>query len=241
MIELGGKTLLARAVDTLRTVQLPGADSDPAIVTVIGQRALLEGADRAITDSYPGCGPLGGIEAALNDLNRTLTTEWALFLPVDMPFLPAGLIDALLGEWLGAGRQGAMACHVVVGNRPQPLVSLIHRLLHPYISDALRAGQFRVTPVLQSACNSMASLHGGAVLSSGQRLWQTVFNGDQDWPIRQVWDLSEPQRRSRQPLVCEHQYARGSSRGGDFFEQSGFDHPVNGVSFTYRALYRWRE
>ena len=39
---------------------------------MLGDRAALEGADRAIADLHPGCGPLGGMETALRDLGLSL-------------------------------------------------------------------------------------------------------------------------------------------------------------------------
>jgi len=201
MIVLGGKTLLALAVETLksalRSVRSPGSGEDAVPVTVIGQRTLLEGADRAIPDDYPGCGPLGGMEAALGDLERPRVADWALFLPVDMPFLPATLIAALLREWIAAGDKGARVCHVVVDGRAQPLVSLVHRELRPFLAEALQAGEFRVTPVLQSACGALASIVTGALPSSRPVLWQTEFMTGRSCPIDGAWSPTEMQWRSR--------------------------------------------
>jgi molybdopterin-guanine dinucleotide biosynthesis protein A len=198
-IVLGGKTLLARAVETLRQVvsSIPGVPGERTQVTVIGQRTLLEGADRSIPDNYPGCGPVGGMEAALGDLEVSRAADWALFLPVDMPFLPAEFLAALVEEWMAAAKGGARVCHMVVDGRAQPLVSLIHREIHPFLVQALQAGEFRVTPVLQSACKTLASINAGAVLSSRSLVWQTAFTGEHLCPIDRVWSPDGVQWRSR--------------------------------------------
>jgi len=157
MLTLGGRTLLGRAVDTLRSVPALKDGAGKVTVTVAGERTELEGADRSIVDRYPGCGPLGGIEASLRDLKENGSAEFALFLPVDMPFLPAGLIDALVQEWSGAAGDGATVCCPVVDGRPQPLVSLVHKSVHPFAAAAITAGQLKVTPVWQSATQVLAS------------------------------------------------------------------------------------
>ncbi len=99
MLQLAGKTLLARAVEIARTVATE--------VVLLGDRQDLQGADRAIPDLHPGCGPVGGMETALRDLasrpSDSQKAERACFLPVDMPFLPAGLYAALMRDWLAEG------------------------------------------------------------------------------------------------------------------------------------------
>src|ERR1700719_2326558 len=135
MLTLGGRTLLARAVQTLR-----GVASE---VVVLGERRALEGADRAIADLHPGCGPLGGIEAALRDLGSRPGAEWACFLPVDIPFLPAGLYAAMLRYWLAAAASGARIGYVRVDGVAQPLVSLIHGSALPYFELALEKGRLK--------------------------------------------------------------------------------------------------
>ena len=157
MLLLAGRTLLGRAVDTLKAVTLLKDIGEEIAVTVVGERSELEGADRVIVDRFPGCGPLGGIEAALSDLKENGDAEWAFFLPVDMPFLFAGLADALLQEWIEASRRGVRICYVVADERAQPLVSMLHRSVHKYVLEALTAGQLKVTPVLQSIADVMAS------------------------------------------------------------------------------------
>ena len=157
--------MLRRAVDTLRRV--PGLQclAGRLIVTVVGERVELEGADRMIVDRYPGCGPLGGMEAALRDLEGSEDAEWAFFMPVDMPFVSPVLIDWLLQEWGMAAAAGARICHVVVDERPLPLLCLVHRSVYPYMVEALTAGQFKVTRVLQAAGESMALLGNNQLAS----------------------------------------------------------------------------
>jgi molybdopterin-guanine dinucleotide biosynthesis protein A len=162
MLELERKTLLARAVEMLRSV--PTLGGQQIQVTILGEREALEGADRAIVDRYPSCGPLGGIEAALNDLRQGDKAEWAFFIPVDMPLLASGLIDHLLTEWIAAiesecrPEPPVTTCFTVVEGRPQPLVSLVHRSMHSAMRNALEEGHYKVVPVLQSGRAHCTSL-----------------------------------------------------------------------------------
>lgn len=198
MLQLGGKTLLARAVETLKSVPaLRTGDCEP-LVTIVGDRTLLEGADRAIVDRYPGCGPLGGMEAALNDLLRTGGDRFAFFIPVDMPFLATQLIQSLLEEWMEASQRGARVCYAVVDGVPQPLVSLLHSSLHPGLVTALANRQFKVTAVLETACNELASSDAADIRSGHCAVWKTVFTkngpsaarldrGTGDDRVRDLW------------------------------------------------------
>ena len=156
-----GETFLARAVHTLRTV----ADE----VVLVGDRPHLEGADRAIPDLHPNCGPLGGIEAALQNL-AAHHAEWACFLPVDMPLLPPTLYAALITHGLAQAPNGLRIGLVQVDDTPQPLVSVIHISTLPYIADALSRGWHKVTPVLQAAAKSFPPQTSPAVASGSNAL-----------------------------------------------------------------------
>src|SRR5215475_7604470 len=90
----GGRPLIEHAVGLLRAAGL-----DPHIVGV--RPDLVEYAP-VIEDLHPGCGPLGGIEAAL----VSSSSEWNVFLPVDLPFLPVVFLSYLIKR---SGITGASA------------------------------------------------------------------------------------------------------------------------------------
>lgn len=223
MLRLGGKTLLARAVETLKGVRSMDTLGEEAKVTVIGDRTLLEGADRAIPDRYVGCGPLGGLEAALGDLEDTDAAAWAMFLPVDMPFLSAGLLNALLRDWIAATERGARVCSLTVDDRPQPLVSLIHRSLRPWLLKALDDGRFKVTPVLQSACEALASTDAGAVRSLELILHTTAFFKEQSSEVDLDWVPTEAQRLSRHLWFSNLNTQEDFQVAETFLDESGSD------------------
>lgn len=142
-MRLGGVTLLEEAVGKLRRLC--------AEVVVIGGPAH-GGADRLVADRHPGCGPIGGLEAALADSGG----EWAMFLPVDMPLLPAGLVGALGAAWQRGMPNGLRVGMAVAGGVTQPLVSIVHRKALAAIQAAIGAGRYKVRPVLEEAASSLA-------------------------------------------------------------------------------------
>lgn len=146
-MRLGDATLLEVAVRKLRRVC--------GEVVVIGSGPD-GGADRVVADRHLGCGPMGGIEAALGDVRG----EWAMFLPVDMPLLPAGLVEALGSAWSMAVASGVRATMAVADGVPQPLVSLLHRGALATVEAAIAQGQYKVRPVLEEVAGLVAAAQG---------------------------------------------------------------------------------
>jgi molybdenum cofactor guanylyltransferase len=134
LLELGGRSMLKIALDKLRALPLAipprvaGARSDAG----------------AIADLHPGCGPLGGIEAALAASSRSLN----VFLPIDMPLLPAKFMVWMLRR---AQITGAMLTLPRINARPQPLCAVYHRELLGPITRSLLAGDYKVMRVVCSA------------------------------------------------------------------------------------------
>lgn len=131
-----GKPLIAHAVETLRALHL-----DPRIC---GSRFDLAGFAPIIPDRIPGCGPLGGIEAALSITNSELN----IFVPVDQPDLPRSFLRWMMAR---AERSGAAATIPYSGGRPQPLCAVYHRALAGGLRAALEAGQYKVMAAIESA------------------------------------------------------------------------------------------
>lgn len=200
-MQLGGATLLETAVRKLRQVC--------AEVVVIGGGPD-GGADRVVADRHPGCGPIGGMEAALSDIRG----DWAMFLPVDMPLLPGGLVEALGSAWSMAVASGARATMTVVDGAPQPLISLVHRGALATVEAAVARGQYKVRPVLEEAAGQVAAAQGipvsGALcrteirMEAGERSGpgmvrvghETVWRPSAaEWRLRHLWfsNLNTPE------------------------------------------------
>jgi len=85
LLEVGGRTLLARQLEALRplfaTVLLVAPDPSPFASYGV----------RAIADRFPGKGAPGGVHAALAQAD----TPWVFCLACDMPFVRAEAIELL--------------------------------------------------------------------------------------------------------------------------------------------------
>src|SRR5579864_1358477 len=74
-LEFEGRTLLARVLEVARSVTPE--------VHIVGDASKFSAFAPVVEDVFSGCGPLGGIHAAL----RSSTTDCNLALAVDLPFV----------------------------------------------------------------------------------------------------------------------------------------------------------
>jgi molybdenum cofactor guanylyltransferase len=144
LLPLAGRSLLEIALDKLRVLPLAAA---PRIVAV---RSDLSSHAAVIADLQPGCGPLSGIEAALAASTQPLN----LFLPVDLPLLPAHFLLWMLER---AGITSAVMTVPRINGWPQPLCAVYHRDLLGPITASLGAGDFKVMPVMMAAARGHSS------------------------------------------------------------------------------------
>lgn len=135
--EIGGRTLLARAVERL------APQCDELIVNANGDPARFAGLGLpVVADTVEGfAGPLAGILAALEwALANRPGAEWLVSIPTDSPFLPRDLVDLLhrarmeAGVPLACARSGEQT-HPVVGLWP---VSLAADLRHALVVEDMR-------------------------------------------------------------------------------------------------------
>ena len=145
LLRLGGRTLLDLALEKLRALPLATAPR------VAGARPEPASHGAMIADLHPGCGPLSGIEAALDASSQPLN----VFVPVDMPLLPAQFLLWMLER---AEITGALATVPRINGWPQPLCAVFRRELLSPITTALTAGDHKVMPVIHAACQSRLSL-----------------------------------------------------------------------------------
>lgn len=146
LLELAGKPLVLRAVEKLRRVC--------AEVSILSNRAELEAYAPLVRDLHEGCGPLGGIEAAL----AHSTKAWNLLMAVDMPFLPVGFLDAWVRDVIE--KEWARVALFTVDGRPQPALCLVHREVAPFVDGAIERGEFKLLPVLMEAAKQLAGRYG---------------------------------------------------------------------------------
>lgn len=124
VIEVGGQSLLSRAVATVRRA---GASE----VFISGRKGgnYAEVDCPVLFDAKPGCGPLGGIESALSVMSSPLL----LVLAVDLPRMTATFLRRLISR-----------CDANTGVVPkwrgelEPLAALYPKRCHALVLEALR-------------------------------------------------------------------------------------------------------
>jgi molybdopterin-guanine dinucleotide biosynthesis protein A len=141
LLELRGRPLVELAVERLRGVC--------AEVKILGGNRELARYARLVEDLHPGCGPMGGMEAALTDSGF----DWNLILPVDMPLLTT----EFLREWAVevVGRSGVCAGLFAVGGRVQPLPAMVRREVGEFLSGAMERGEYKLLPALEGAARAL--------------------------------------------------------------------------------------
>lgn len=135
-VTLEGRTLLARMLELAQSVTHG--------VRIVGDRAKFAAFAPVVEDIFPGCGPLGGIHAAL----RSSQTDLNLLLAVDMPFVSAGFLDFLIAR----ARNSALRVTVVrTVEGWQPLCAVYRRAFADLADGALRAGRYRIDVLFEQA------------------------------------------------------------------------------------------
>ncbi|HEX72421.1 MAG TPA: molybdenum cofactor guanylyltransferase [Candidatus Hydrogenedentes bacterium] len=131
-----GKPLLSRVAGQTETVA--------SRITVVAQRADAY-ADLGlcgIADVHPGCGPLGGLQAALRDC---APEPWLLLLSCDMVPLPPDWLQRLL-----AGRRDGVGTVYFQGRRPEPFPALFHYSVAPVVDALIEAGRLAMVALFFS-------------------------------------------------------------------------------------------
>jgi molybdenum cofactor guanylyltransferase len=133
-LELGGRTLLARALQVAETVAQR--------ISIVGDRTKLEALGAVVDDIYPACGPLGGIHAAL----LSTMTEFNLILAVDLPFAGPEFLKYLLSE---AVHTNAMVTVPRVAGFFQPLCAVYRKGFAAVAERSLQAGKNKIDPLFR--------------------------------------------------------------------------------------------
>ena len=182
LLELGGKPLVGHAVEKLGRL----CES----VAILSNDAELGGFGELVEDVHPGCGPLGGVEAAL----LRSTTEWSLILPVDVPFLPTYLLADWLWKILCEPVGDTRIAMLAVDRTLHPALLIVHRDVAPFLTYSLERGHYRLLSALEYAAEKIAnrrSVETKRVLLE----WQWDFWTRGDKPAEAGSTPTEAQRR----------------------------------------------
>jgi len=137
LLEIEGQPLVLRVADRLAEVCGSVAIIGEGTLSNPGQYANL--GLRVVPDSFPGLGPLAGIEAAL----AATSAEANLIAACDMPSLDASALEALFA----AGGDCAVPRHA--DGRIEPLCAVYHRRIHARVRELLESGIRGVTEALR--------------------------------------------------------------------------------------------
>jgi molybdopterin-guanine dinucleotide biosynthesis protein A len=126
LVEFHGKPLVAHALRILREAGLSAA--------IAGAQPTLQPDAPLIADSEPGLGPLGGVCAAMSSTR----VRWSVFIPVDLPLLPASLVEYLLKHARATGRAITLASSA---GFTQTFPAVVDRAALPGLQAELDAGR----------------------------------------------------------------------------------------------------
>jgi molybdenum cofactor guanylyltransferase len=135
-VQLGGETLLQHALHVAKTVTQH--------VWIVGDASRFLSAGPVIEDIFRDRGPLGGIHAALSGSE----TELNLFLAVDLPVVPAKLLEYLVRE---ARRNDATVTLPEAEGRLQPLCAVYRREFAKLAERALSSGENKIDALFKNA------------------------------------------------------------------------------------------
>jgi molybdopterin-guanine dinucleotide biosynthesis protein A len=136
-VTLDGRTLLARALEVARSVA--------AEVHIVGDAAKYAPFAPVVEDVFRGCGPLGGIHAAL----RASQAELNLILAVDVPFVSRTFLQCLITRARGFPSALVTVAHTSEGW--QPLCAVYRREFAELAENALRAGRHKIDALFDEA------------------------------------------------------------------------------------------
>jgi molybdopterin-guanine dinucleotide biosynthesis protein A len=133
-----GRPMVEIAVEKLRTFC--------AEVSIAGNRDDLAGYASVVHENRLGAGPAAGVEAGLRESRR----EWVLFVPVDVPLVPA----ELLRVWVEEALRVKMSVSYLGIVQKQPAFCLLQRERLSSFSKLLDEGERRLEVLLNFAASA---------------------------------------------------------------------------------------
>ena len=164
-LEFGERTLLERA--------LAVAGGNGREVHILGDPAQFARFGPTVQDIFRGCGPLGGIHAAL----RSSMTKWNLMLAVDMPFVSDAFLTWLTKE---AIRCGTKVTAPRTSRGYEPLCAVYRRDFVVCAEQALRAGNNRIDVLFEAEQSRIIEPAELAELGFAQDIFRNL-NTPEEW------------------------------------------------------------
>ncbi|MDQ2926119.1 MAG: molybdenum cofactor guanylyltransferase [Acidobacteriota bacterium] len=135
LLEFRGRPMVEIAVEKLRNFCVT--------VSIAGNRQDLDAFAPVVREMRLDAGPAAGIEAGLEASEQ----KWAVFIPVDVPLVPAGLLRRWVEESLAVENGGFWGSYLVLEGRPQPAFCLLRREALGVIVRELEGGERRLSKI----------------------------------------------------------------------------------------------
>jgi len=158
-VSLNGRTLLARVLNTARSVT--------SNVRIVGDAGRFSPFAPVVEDIFPGCGPLGGIHAAL----RASDAELNFILAVDIALAPPALLECLIRR----ARDSAAAVTVPrAAGRLQPLCAVYRRSFADAAEKALRDGHYKIDALFDSVATQIIAEEDLEAAGFSERIFRNL-------------------------------------------------------------------
>lgn len=137
LLRVRGKPMVAIAVEKLQQfcsqVSIAGNRDDLSLFAPVLREARLD------------AGPGAGIEAGL----KASSHAWAMFIPVDVPLVPAGLLRAWVEDVMaGSSQKRSTGSYLRAEGRPQPTFCTLMRESQSAWTEMLDQGEHRLELIL---------------------------------------------------------------------------------------------
>jgi molybdopterin-guanine dinucleotide biosynthesis protein A len=170
-VTLNGLTLLQHALAALREVCRD--------VAILGKQELYGTLGPVYEDIFSGCGPLGGIHAALSSSK----TQFNLIIGVDTPFLAPEFLSYMAER---ATDSQAVVTTPEIDDYTQPLCTVYSLDFRSIAEEALRLGNYKIVPLFPK---------DRTLVIKESELRQFAFAADMFENLNTPEDLARAQRR----------------------------------------------
>jgi molybdopterin-guanine dinucleotide biosynthesis protein A len=139
LIELHGRPLVEIAVEKLRRFC--------TVVSIAGNREDLSSFAPVVVETRVDVGPAAGIEAGLQAAEQ----PWVMFVPVDVPMVPAQVLERWVEDALGMADLGLSAAYLMANDVRQPAFCLFRADSLGMVAEAIDGGRLRLNELVEAA------------------------------------------------------------------------------------------
>jgi molybdopterin-guanine dinucleotide biosynthesis protein A len=175
-LQLGGRTMLDRAIELANTVA-------PIVRIVAPQEKFLTIA-RTIEDVFLDCGPLGGIHAALT----CTTTELNLVLAVDSPFVEADFLTYMIAQ---ASQISALVTVPEAGKGLQPLCAVYRRDFREVAERSLKKKKNKIDALFANVETRVIAEAEITRMGFSSKMFQNLNTPEEFAKAEELFDESE--------------------------------------------------